>query len=652
MAGSDILGVGISGLQAFQKTLGTIGHNISNANTEGYSRQRVEFGTRTPTPSGDGFVGNGVKVVTTERMFDNNAQAQVRSRTATTEFYSSYNEFASQVDNLIADPDAGMSPALESFFQSIQEVANDPSSIPAREVMLTEGKATVDRFLTMDSWFKDLSKAVNNRVTGKVLEINQLAKSVADINNEIIVATGIAGGQPPNDLLDQRDKLISDLAKQVNVSIVETNIGTIDVFIGSGQSMVLGTQSMQLSARPDPDDPANVEVAYVDPSTSALTSITPSITGGDLGGVLRFRSDILLPAQNQLGRLAVGLANTFNAQHVLGLDLNSTLGVNFFTEPTLGASESVNNAGAATVSVTLSDVQAITPDEYRLTYDGANYTLRDIKTNTITPLTVAAAGPPVQFNPVFGMTLSLSAVPVVNDKFFIRANRDAARQLAVSISDPNLIAAANPLRTGIDVSTNLGNGKITETTITNNADANLLETVTITFANSGGLPSPATADQFTLVGATSGVIAAGVAYTNGGTLAYNGWEASITGSPKVGDVFTIQRNNSGVSDNRNALALANLEETGTMIGGNASYHDTYSKLVVSVGNLTHQAEISYEAQNALLKQATELRDGISGVNLDEEAANLMRFQQAYNAAAQVIAVADTVFQALINAVRG
>jgi len=649
MAG-DILRVGVSGLKAFQRTLGTIGHNISNSNTDGYSRQKVGMLTRPATPSGAGFMGNGVDINSTERMFDQNSINQVRARLSTKEYFSAYNEFASQVDNLIADADAGLTPSIESFFEGVQEVSNDPTSIAARTVMITEAESMVNQFSTLDSWFADLNKAANSRIVNQVGETNEIAISIADLNKEIIVARGLGGNQPPNDLLDKRDLLIDQLAEKVNVSVVETDNGSLDVFIGNGQSLVLGTKPMKLEARPDPDDPKIYEVSYVDPSTNVLSPISTMLNGGDLGGVLKFRDEVLIPARNGLGRIAIAVANTFNTQHRNGLDLNSALGTDFFNEPTLGANESILNAGASLITVTLNDVQSLTTDEYQLLYDGVNYQLRNEKTNQVTTLNVAAAGPPIQFDPVFGLDISLDSVPVAGDKFFIRPTREATRSFSVLTRDPSEIAAANILKTGANISNNLGTGSITEATITDNTNVDLQDTVTITFSRVDALGSPNNADQYTAVGVPSGNTVT-AAYTPGGTLSFNGWDVDISGAPIVGDVFTVERNTSGISDNRNALLLAGLQLDNTMINGNATFHDAYAEIVVAVGNRTSQSEISYEAQSALLSQAEGLRDSISGVNLDEEAANLLRFQQAYAAAAQVISAADELFQTLLGAVR-
>lgn len=649
---ADALRVGISGLKAFQRTLGTIGHNISNANTEGYSRQNVKLLTRPASPSGAGFMGNGVNIQTTERLFDQNAINQVRSRMSTAEYFSAYNEFASQVDNLIADADAGLTPAIESFFESVQEVSNDPTSIAARSVVISEAENLVSRFLTMDSWFSDLNKAVNNRVVNQVGAINELSQSIASMNKEIIVARGLGANQPPNDLLDKRDLLIDQLSAKINVSVVETNNGSLDVFIGNGQSIVLGTNAMRLEASPDPDDPTLYEVSYVDPSTNVLSPISAMLNGGDLGGVLKFREEVLLPARNGLGRIAITIADTFNAQHKTGLDLNNALGTDFFNLPTLGASESISNAGASLVTVTLNDAQALTTDEYQLSYDGANYLLRNESTNQVTTLTVAVAGPPIQFNPVFGLDIELDSTPVAGDRFFIRPTREATHDLAVLTRDPSEIAAASILKTGANISNNLGSASIGEVIINDNTNVDLQDTVTITFSRVDGLGSPRDADQYTAVAVPSGNTVTGAYPLPANSfISLNGWDVSISGTAIVGDDFVVERNTAGISDNRNALLLAGLQQDNTMINGNATFHDAYGEMVVSVGNRTSQSEISFEAQSALLSQAEGLRDSISGVNLDEEAANMLRFQQAYAAAAQVIAAADELFQILIGAVR-
>ncbi len=680
MPSGDMLKVGTSGLQVFQRSLNTIGHNISNVNTEGYSRQRVNLETRYPSPSGNGFIGNGVKAITTERLFSEYSTEQVRQRTATANYFDVYSEFSSQVDNLVADPDAGLSPAINDFFDSLQEVADDPASIPARNVMLTNAEGLVDRFATMDSWFTNLQKAANSKIVSEVSAINEIATSIANLNKDIIVARGIGNGQDPNDLLDKRDQLIDKLAEHISLKTVKSDDGSINVFVGNGQSLVLATKTMKLSALNNLDDPQNKDVGYIDPVTGASGSVTNLLTGGELGGILKFREEVLQPSINSLGRLALGISTTFNAQHIQGQDLNSNLGTNFFDGipliaslipgdpdvPQLYATEATSNAAPNPITVRLNDINNLSTDEYQLTYDGANYNLTNLNTRQVEILVVSVAGPPIQFSPVtasganIGMDIELTNVPAVTDRFFIRPTRNPSGEISLAISDPNLIAAAYPLRTEEAFATNLGSASISEVTITDITDPDVFQAATITFTNSGGGISPPIADEYTITYTDS----FGVPQSIGplpyppipgdpllDTVNLNGWTVELSGEAFVNDVFTVGPNTSGVSDNRNALLLGDLQTAGTMIGGNASYYDAYSELVVLVGNETSKAEVSYEAQNALLTQAKSLKDSLSGVNLDEEAANMLKFQQAYAAAAQVISVADQIFQTLINAVR-
>ncbi|MDH5545537.1 MAG: flagellar hook-associated protein FlgK [Gammaproteobacteria bacterium] len=765
MAGGDILQIGLSGLAAFQRNLNTVGHNVANVNTPGYSRQRVIVTNNDPSPFGNGFVGNGVRLITTERMYNDFAVNQVRQRTSSTEFFSVFNEFATQIDNLLADQDAALAPAMEDFFDAIQGVSDDPTSLPAREVMMTQAEAMVDRIHTMDDWFHDLRKAQNARIQNQVSTINALAQQIADINQEVIVATGIGQGNSPNDILDQRDHLIDQLSEHIGITVIPQDDGSLNIFMGGGQSLVLGTQYRKLVAQSDPDDPLYYEVAYEDKYTNILIPITNTLKGGDLGGVIEFRNDILVPAQNYLGWIAQGLSRTFNDQHNLGIDLNDNLGLDFFVEPDYNSmmSSSVYNTGTATLSLntggttaTLAnriDVPDILPTDYELSYDGTNYNLLNLSNGTTTVLTVSVAGPPVEFSPVDGMYLELDVVPLAGDKFFIHGTRDASRKIAMVFDDPNLVAAASPLRSWLDAGneargTNTGAAYLSNFNI---VDENLLNTGPILFpmpillrdsgAPGSGLPAnqysidgggtwnaynPAgtlidrtatdgfsimltgnanDGDQFyvdnnggtegnqgrgqieettvtdpTLFGTSVGIpvnilmghsggniygpadqysIDGGVTWnaysTTSTTLnftATDGWSVTLSGEAWVGDVFYVDNNTSGTGDNRNALALAALQLKGTMLGGNATYHEAYSQIVTAVGNRTQQAEINYRSQEALLNQSKELREAISGVNLDEEAADLLRYQQAYAAAAQVIAAADQVFQTLLQAVRG
>ncbi len=642
---ADLLNIGVSGLLAFQRSLSTTGQNISNVNTPGYSRQRVDLGTRPAQFVGAGYLGSGVQVTAVQRVYDSFLVAQLRTSTAANSQLQSFYSYTSRVDNLLADAESGLSPAMQEFFNAVQGVANEPSSIPARQVLLSNAQGLADRFYYLNQQLSDLGSGVNTQLKTITNEINALAQGIARINSEISAAQG-AGGAPPNDLLDKRDTFIAQLAEQVGVTAVAQDDGAVNIFIGSGQSLVVGAQANTLTTAPNPFDPTRLEVAYKNGSSTVI--ISDNLTGGALGGALQFRKQVLDSTQNSLGQLANGLASTFNTQHLLGQDLNGALGAAFFNAGVPQVLARSSNSGAATASATITDVNALTASDYRLqrNADGggnANYTLTRLSDNTVvttfTPALPAAVSGTLPT--VDGLTVSWSGgVMAVGDSFLVQPTRNGARDIGVAIGDPRKIAAAAPIRAGKSLS-NTGDASVSAGQVLNASNPALLTNVTITFNN------PPTTFNVTGVAPDPSP----VAYTSGTNIAYNGWQIQISGAPKVGDVFTIQPNANGVGDNRNALLLGGLQAKLTLAGSTASYQDLYGQSVAQVGATTHQADITRQAQESLLRQVTDARDSVSGVNLDEEAAELIRFQQAYQAAAQVITSANTLFDTLLNAVR-
>lgn len=662
----DSIKIGVSGLLAFQRSLNTIGHNIANVNTEGYSRQITTLQSNDPSPNAGGFIGNGVHSQTTKRAFDQYAANQVRVRGASLEYFNVFESMASQIDNLLADRDAGLTSAIENFFRAAHGVAVDPTSTPAREVMLTEGEGLADRFHTMMSWFGDLTATTNQKIVSLVDSVNSHSENIAQLNSDIVVATGFGAGQPPNDLLDRRDQELDQLSKIVGVKTTVQEDGSVNVFVGNGQSLVVGTTSLQFTARPDPNDPENYQVAYANSGSATLYSISHMLGGGSLGGTLGFREDILKPAKNQLGRLATGIAMTFNAQHSEGVNLLGNLGANFFVEPMPNVSSNINNTGGQTASTVISDVSVLTADEYELNYDGINYVFKNTTSGVNRNLVVSAFGPPIAFNTIDGLDIQLTNTPAINDTFYIRPTRSAARLLAMAITDPREIAAAGPLN-GRVKSSNLGDGTMTSPSVIDFTNAALTTTpgsltppILIQFDN----PPAAVPMSYSIIdSSTNTVLEANIAYDpnnalighdvfpSAGLLDY-GYRVRINGTPQPGDQFNIDFNSTGVSDNRNALLLAAMQSKPTLLGANSTYSETYQETVVMVGNNTRQAQINRSAQEALFQQAVERKESVSGVNMDEEAANLLRYQQAYQAAAQVISVANSLFDTLIGAVRG
>lgn len=644
---SSIMQSGVSGLLAFQRSLTTVGHNITNVNTQGYSRQITELDTRGANLTSNGAIGNGVRVSGIERQYDEFLTNQVRSRTSSSSEYEAFLNYARQVDNMLADPSAGLAPSIQEFFQAVNGVSTDPSSGPARQVLLTQGESLVDRFTSMSQRIDDLSDGVDNHMRNVVSEINTLSTSIADMNQEVVAALGVTAGQPPNDLLDKRDELIRQLAELVDVDVTEQDNGSLSVFVGSGQPVVLNNRSSTLDFTANSLDPTKFDVVM---TTTAGTNldITRSVSGGQLGGLINIRDQILNPAQAELGRVAIGMATTFNDQHRVGYDLNNVLGTNFFTEPAAQVNTDTNNGGAATVAAAITDVSALTGDEYQIDFVAGNFQATNLTSNATTVL--GGAGTYV----VDGVTLTIAGAAAAGDRWLVMPTRETARGMDTLITDTNAVAASAPV-TAREPLTNTGSGTISQGQIVNEANflANPIATnpmeIRITASGAG-----------TFTYEVHDVPSGGAIYTNtlpigaGGTVPaagdINGWSFELTGSPTPPDSFFIEENLDGVNDGRNALLLAKLQDKGTLDGGNANYQDVYGGLVSAVGTKVHLADINFEAQDSLLQQATMQKDSLSGVNLDEEAADLLLYQQAYAASAQVINVANSIFDTLLAAV--
>lgn len=640
MASGDVLGIGVSALLSYQRKLATTGHNIANVNTPGYSRQRTELTERIPQFGGTGYIGTGVEVVTTERVYSQFLVNEMRSSTTTYKQTETFHQYASGVDRLLADTQSGLQPALDGFFNAVQQLSDFPSSSAVRQTVYSEAESLVARFDTLSQQLGTMRQSADLQLRNTVTEVNGLAGAIAAINERITTFLGISQGEPPNDLLDQRDELVRQLAERVSVTALEQDDGALNIFIGNGQALVAGNRASSLTTRPSAFDASQLEIAISQGST--IVPITAQISGGVLGGLLQVRSEVLDPALNELGRVAIGLAETFNDQHQLGQDLLGNLGGLFFND--LGASTATTfantgNTGTGVIAAAITDVNALTASDYRLNFAGGTYSLVRLSDNT-----TVASGASLAAISADGLSFTLtSGALAAGDSFLIRPTLNGASDIALSVATPDAIAAAAPIRTAASLS-NTGNGIISLGSVNTPPppDANLQQTVTITFNN-----PPTTFD----VAGTGTGNPAGVAYTPGGAITYNGWTIDINGTPAAGDVFTIEANVGGVGDNRNALLLAGLQTQNTLQNGTATLQSSYASFVAATGVKTHQADISQQAQKSLLDQATASRDALSGVNLDEEAADLVKFQQAYQAAAQVIATANALFDTLIGAVQ-
>ena len=832
---ASILNNALSGLLAYQRALATTSHNIANSTTPGYSRQSVLFNSVVPELAGR--AGNGINVDTIRRHYDEFLTGQLRGAVSQQSSLNLFHAQTSIIDDIIADPEGGITPALEGFFAGLQDVANDAASMPARQSFLSQANALVDRFHTLENRMSEQAVYANRKINESVQRINELAVEIRDVNIDLLGSRATLSRHTPADMLDRRDLALQELASLVSVSTIDNGDGSVNVYIGSGQTLVTSDRAFTLGTTANAEDPSLLAITYS--GLSGTSDLSNAISGGELGGMLDFSHNLLGEVRNDLGRVAIALGDTFNSQHRNGIDLAGNFGADVFSVAGPQVLTNANNAGAATLSASIVDSSQLTSQDYRLSYDGTDWTLATTDGGSSS----TGVGPTLALDG-FSVTLGGGAA-VAGDSFLVRPARLGARALAVTLTNPQELAAAAPITSAASVA-NSSAATISSGSVLDVSNANLQDPIEIRFNT-----PPSTFDI--LNGSTGVVLAAAQPYTSGGNIDYNGWRVQITGSPAAGDSFSVASNAGGVSDNRNALSLAGLQTTSVLdvtgvaqatttitgvagrnditfvddVGGNqdgltfeiqgriyeldsnavvgggnigiaytandtaatiaglvqaqlagdvvggqlvnitaatvgadvrllsdvatsttthtdintvsfvtnygivaagqangstmtiggvtyefrfdneaatvgnvkvtlgtlgagtqdnqaatlaaqinaqyaagnstvsasvatnvvtttgsgnatASYQEAYSSLVSFVGSRTRQAEVGASAQKAISASLTDRKDAVSGVNLDEEAASLMRFQQAYQAAARVVTTADNLFQSLLN----
>ena len=630
---ADMLATGVSGLVAFQRALDTTSHNIANASTPGYSRQQVELAANTADPLGSGWVGTGVNTTTVRRLYDQALASQAQTASSGFQQLDTFSTYASKLDNLFADSSTGISATLQGFINAVQAVADSPSDISARQVLLSQAQTLTDRLKGFNSSLNATDAQVGSQLGSEAATVSTLAGSIASLNKQIVAAIGV-NQQPPNDLLDKRDQLVAQLATHVNVSTVAQGDGSLNVFIGTGQALVSGSTPSQLVTTPDAFDPTRQHLALQVSGTSV--DVTAAISGGTLGGLLQFRDTMLATARNTLGQVAVAVASQFNQQHSAGLDLNGQFGGQLFAVGDVRTLPATDNQGSASVSVTRADVGGLTTADYTLQYDGSAWSL--LRQDTGAQVALTGSGTSADPFVADGLQIVVSGTAQAGDRYAIQPTAQAISGFGVLITDPAKVAAAAPLVTSA-AATNTGSAAVASATVSNPA-AWVRGTYTLAFDASGG---------WSIADVSGNTVASGASYTPGATLGFNGMNVVLSGTPAAGDQFTINATGNVPGDNRNALQLAGLLTSKVLAGGSTSVQGAVGQFITSIGVQTSQAQTGRDAQQVIRDDATSQMAAISGVNLDEEAAALVRYQQAYQAAARVIAVADAMFQALLNA---
>lgn len=627
----DILSTGGSALLAFQRMLATTSHNVANASTPGYSRQRALLGTRGGQDIGPGFVGAGTQINRIERLADGFVTGRLRDSASELGRLSQLSTLAGRIDRMVSERASGVAVPLSDFLDAAQSLSAQPASAAARSDFLGKAEVLAARFRAMDGRLDAMVDESSRRADALVTEINTDIQEVARLNEEIVRALAVGSNAPPNDLLDARDVAIQRLSGRIGVTVAEQDGGALNVFTTTGQALVVGRTTSTLTSTRDPYDPARRELSLATPS--GTVQLGTSGLGGELGGLLEFSRNVLDPAQERLGRLAAAFVDAVNAQHREGVDYYGDLGGDLFAATPPQVSARSGNAGNGVFAATVADVAALDGEPIELTFDGAAWTATTVRTGATLPITGSgtAADPFV----VGGVSLVLTGTPAANDAFRLRPTSDAGGGLQVLVTDPNRLAAALPVRSSAAVG-NVGSASIGVPEVLDATNAALRAPVDIVFVD---------AANYTINGTGP------FPYTQGAPITFNGWQVAIQGPPAAGDAFRIDATPPRSSDNGNARLLAGIGREALLDGGTVTLTDEIAGLTAEVGSAARRADLAREAQETIQAQAESEREAVSGVNLDEEAANLVRFQQAYQAAAQVIATADTVFQSLLAAFR-
>ncbi|WP_339845288.1 flagellar hook-associated protein FlgK [uncultured Halopseudomonas sp.] len=658
---ADLFGIGLSGLKASQTNLSVTGQNISNVNTPGYSRQTAVQAARDPSFTGAGYIGNGTSIVDVQRVYNEFLTNQVRSSTAINSEVTAFQTQMEELNTLLSGTATGITPGLQNFFDALQTSVEDPASLPARQLFLSESEGLASRFNTVQTRLSTQTEFIGQQMGTLTGQVSRLAESVAQYNDSI--GRAVANGSEPNDLFDARDEAVRQLSELIGVTVVPQDNSSINLFIGSGQPLVVGKEASSLQVVRGTADPSRAEVQLI--SGNSAQGITSLVSGGQLGGLIRYRQDVLDQALNSVGRLALSIADEVNSQLGQGLDINGQAGAQLFKDinspdqlDLRSQARPTNSDPNTKLNVFISDTTQLSTSDYEVLFSSATqYSIRRVSDNQVTgPIDITAA-PPTEVDG-FQMTLPAGGSVVAGDRFLVTPTRYGSGGMESVMQQPEELGFAAPASADTSLA-NRGTAKITQPSLVNGpepidpAAMQAYLPIEMLYDQAAGTLSLTSASGATLTPAS---FAINPGQTN--TLAWevDGYSFSMkmTGTPLDGDTFNINFNE-GKSDNRNALVLSELQTKAVLgqAGGRSgfSFVDGYGDLVQRVATFTAQARSDSDSSGAVLKQATNNRDSVSAVNLDEEAANLIKFEQYYNASAQVLQVARSLFDTLISSIR-
>jgi flagellar hook-associated protein 1 len=646
MSASPLMSLGVRALQANYAALQTIGHNIANANTVGYSRQQVEFETATGQFTGSGFIGRGVNVATVSRAYDEQLTREAQSARSLAGMDGVRRTFLDRMESVFRPGATGLGGAVNDLFSALGDMATHPGDLSTRSVVLARAGDLASRFAKAGDSLDELQYSINEDLQAQVRDVNALAKGIAQINQKIASTRGL--GQPPNDLLDERDRLVARLSDHMSVSTVAANDGTVGVFIAGGQRLVLGAEASSLRLSQDSADPSRLQISIREQGTDRLLD-ADALGGGSLNGLLRFQSEDLVMGRNLLGRLAAAVAGAVNQQQERGLNLVPPAGsVPSSALFAVGAPQALahadNLAGPGGVPIgslqlTVTDHTALMPSDYAWAEDPSSATgFRLTRLSDGTSFEVADG------SVVDGFTINFGAPgPQAGDRYLLQPVGRAAGGMTKLLSDPrDLAAAASQLATTSPANT--GTAGVASLVVTAAPLPLPGGTTRFTFTNDSGDYTWELFDAGgSLASSGSGTWSAGQPLPD-----INGFRLQLDGVPRTGDVVSVLPTPPGAvaSNSGNAGALLALRDTALIDGRTLT--DGYAQAMTEVGVRVQTANSAAAVSDAVARNAELARSGVAGVNLDEEAARLIQYQQSYQAAAKMIQVAQSIFESIIE----
>lgn len=635
---SNLLNVAQRALLTNQSVLQTVGNNIANVNTPGYSRQTAMLTNVAGQFSGNGYYGNGVAVADIKRNYSEflTRQASLSSSVANSD--AARLEKLTQLENVFQTGTNSLGATINQMMNAFSDVANAPTDRTARNVVLTDADETAARFHTADRQLSDLEQGTIIDIKSTISQINSLAQQIAAANEQI--ARTVGTGHEPNDLLDQRDQLIAQMNQFVQTTSVKADDGTVGIFVAGSQALVLGATATTLNYAADDFNDPNQSAISITRNGTSIPLTEAALGGGKLAGLLQFQNVDLADARNQLGRLAVAMSIQMNTQHHLGLDQNGNPGGDFFTPPTMPAAlaASTNTNPATGMSVTVNNPTALIASQYQVVFTGAGTgNVIRMSDGQVTAFPQASA-PIIQ---VDGLDLQVTgAGESAGDRFIIKPYSSAPANIQTAFSSPTALAVSNQVEVQ-QGATNTGGLAVSSLKATI-ADPNLTQTVTLTFNGNG---------TFDIAGTGTGIPAAGLPFNSGQAISFNGWSLTLKGAPNAGDTYTVQiANPANLARNAgNAQAMLDLRDVPTFDG--AALTDGYAGVIAQVGTRVSSGKISATVSDSIATNAEQDRAAVSGVNLDEEAAKLLQFQQSYQASAKLIQASQNIWDTLISTFR-